>query len=280
MGDRVAVATVPRLIFLHVPRTSGSTLHGILSRQYRPEETHTEEIFLPPDVQRFRDMPEDQRARIRLLKGHLSFGLHEFMPGPSTYLTMVRDPIDRLVSYYYYVKRRPAAVLHGYVKGVDLATFVSEGRARDHTDNSFVRFFSGSPFVEQGTIDERLLDRAKANLAKHFVLIGQQRYFDESILMLKQELGWTPPYYRNKNVTKGRPKVAEIDDRTRRILEEHTVFDREIFDYCTKLFREKLESMPEGFHRDLRSFRRRNRALQGAYRVLQPLRERLPSARH
>lgn len=272
---------ITRLIFLHVPRTSGSTLHGILARQYPEGATHTAELFLPHDVERFRNLPESRRAEIKLLKGHMAFGLHEYLPGPTRYFTMVRDPIDRLVSYYYYIRRRPTDGLYKEVmdNDVDLATFVASGMARDHTDNSLVRFLSGNPFVEQGAVDGAMVERAISNISEHFILVGRQSRFDETILMLKHELGWSTPYYRSQNVTKGRPKMAEIDDRTRAILEEHTKFDRQLYEHCVELFDAKLNSMPKGFQKELRDFRRRNKTMQKIFPLLQPLRKRLAALR-
>lgn len=229
---------------------------------------------MPEEVARFAALPEAERAGIRLLKGHMAFGLHELTPGPTRYITMVRDPIDRLISYYYLVRRRPGDALHAPVvdDDMDLASFVESGIARDHTDNSYVRFYSGSPFVELGSIDEALLNRAKANLSEHFILTGQQRHFDESILMLSHELGWKTPYYRSRHVAKERPKLDEIDTRTKQVLDAHTQFDREVFDHCKELFQQKLEAMPAGFDKEVRDFRRKNMIVRKAYPVLEPLR--------
>ncbi|HWL64453.1 MAG TPA: hypothetical protein VNP73_00615 [Actinomycetota bacterium] len=76
-----------------MPRTSGSTLNSILTRQYRRREIHVEELFNPSDIERFVALPESYRRRIRLLKGHMAFGLHRQLPQPARYFTMVRDPI-------------------------------------------------------------------------------------------------------------------------------------------------------------------------------------------
>jgi Galactose-3-O-sulfotransferase len=264
-----------RLIFLHVPRTAGSTLHRILARQYPPETVHTEELFMPSEVEAFAARPEETRARIRLLKGHMAFGLHQVLPGPSRYFSMVRDPVDRLVSYYYYIRRRPADALHRMMmeNDLDLAAFVTSGIARDHTDNSFVRFFSGSPFVELDAVDEALTERARANIDEYFILVGLQGYFDETILMLKHALGWKDPYYRSQNVTKGRPKLDDLDDRTKKILDKHTRYDRVIYDHCKNVFHEKLAGMSPGFPRQVDGFRWRNRLIGKGFSLLQPVRK-------
>lgn len=273
-------ATDEALIFLHVPRTSGSTLNSILTRQYRRSEVHIEELFNPPDVERFAALPAEHRARIRLLKGHMAFGLHRYLPRPARYFTMVRDPIDRVVSYYYYIRRRPAARLHPAVmeNDIDLATFVDSGMARDHTDNSFVRFISGEPFVEFGSVDSQLLEQAKANLEDHFVLTGSVEHFAETVLMLKKAMGWrVPVYYGRHNVTAGRPAVESLDAKTKAILEHHTEHDRALIDHCEALFEEKLAAMPERFELEVKRFKRRNALVEKAYPKLQPTRQRIRS---
>jgi hypothetical protein len=249
-----------------------------MMRQYGREDAHVAELFLPEDVERFTALPESQRARIRFLKGHMAFGLHRYLPGPSRYFTMIRDPIDRVVSYYYYIRRRPADRLHAPVmeEDIDLARFVESGMARDHTDNSFVRFISGDPFVELGSVDDALLERAKSNIRDHFVLTGSMEQFDETVLLLKKAMGWSRPvHYRRQNVTAGRPAVEGLDAKTKAVVERATELDRELVEHCRALFRERLASMPASFEGELRRFKRRNALLEKAYPVVQPIRRRL-----
>jgi hypothetical protein len=271
------------LIFLHVPRTAGTTLQNIMMvRQYRQDEAHIEELFLPAQIERFAALPEDYRARLKLLKGHMAFGVHRHLPRPARYFTMIRDPIDRVVSFYYYIRRRTADPLHQEIveKGLDLAAFVESGIARDHTDNSFVRLISGEPFVEMGSVDRTLLDQAKTNIRDHFVLTGSVEHFDETILMLKKAMGWVGSvYYWRRNVTAQRPAIESLDPRTRRVLEEHTQFDRALVDHCRSLFEAQRSAMPGSFQRELHRFKRRNAAMQRVYPMLQPVRQRLRSLR-
>ena len=69
------------IIFLHIPRTGGTTFQKIPPRNYRGEETlifdgarHREQ------VEQFANLPESQRAKYNFISGHLYYGFHRFLP--------------------------------------------------------------------------------------------------------------------------------------------------------------------------------------------------------
>ena len=71
------------VIFLHLPRTGGVTMEGILRRKYRPDQLYNAGIYpyrLPKELG---DLAQTQLARIRGVYGHMRFGAHEFLLRPS-----------------------------------------------------------------------------------------------------------------------------------------------------------------------------------------------------
>ena len=50
-------------------------------------------------------LPLEQRARFRLVMGHFQYGIHEFLPQEYTYVTIVRDPVERVISHYNYLRQ-------------------------------------------------------------------------------------------------------------------------------------------------------------------------------
>lgn len=84
------------IIFVHIPRTAGTTLHTILDRQYPREQIYSTNPT--PDrptasVEEFKRLSASEIAPLRLLRGHLPFGLHELITGPSAYFTLRRYPL-------------------------------------------------------------------------------------------------------------------------------------------------------------------------------------------
>ncbi len=54
-------------------------------------------------ITQLKNMPEEKRNKIRCLKGHMPFGLHKYLLNSSVYLTVLREPIERVISHYYFV---------------------------------------------------------------------------------------------------------------------------------------------------------------------------------
>src|SRR5882762_10306543 len=104
------LAVPPCDIFLRIPKTASFTLRNLVTREYGRESClDTDFPFL--DAEGWRDfsekvaaMPAVRRARYRAIVGHMKFGAHSLMPGPSRYITFLRHPVKRFASYYYMVR--------------------------------------------------------------------------------------------------------------------------------------------------------------------------------
>jgi Sulfotransferase family len=101
------------LVFLHIPKTGGTTLNRIIEWQYSPLSIFTIDPYgIRATSERFKTFSEERRRRLRVVRGHLYYGIHEFLPQGRTYITMVREPVARVLSQYYFMLRRPLDPLH------------------------------------------------------------------------------------------------------------------------------------------------------------------------
>ena len=51
-----------------------------------------------------RNLPPARLRKTRMFKGHMLFGLHKILPQPSTYITVLRDPVERVLSAFYFMR--------------------------------------------------------------------------------------------------------------------------------------------------------------------------------
>ncbi len=273
------------IIFLHIGKTAGSTLRKVLHRNVprartllvqTPQRRDTLRPRREGTVEAFASMPEDVRARAKLVEGHIIFGIHRFVPGPSTYITVLRNPVALAVSQYRYVLRTPGHRLHDMVvsQAMSLEDYVRSGVSLE-VDNSQTRAISGDVTAPFGGCSQAMLDAAKQHIEDHFAVVGLTERFDESLVLMGRTFGWKRLSYVPVKVA---PASREpIPDHVRRLLEEQNRFDVDLYRYAAQRFEGALQGVP-GFEADLRSFRRRNAVYRRVGGIVYTLPQRLRAA--
>ena len=249
------------LIFLHIPKAGGSTISKILEQQYSRAETLTLDDR-ERQIAQLKALPAAQRGQYRLIQGHLFFGLHRFIPRASTYITFLRRPVERVLSFYHYARSTPDHYLYPLVttERLDLKTLL----AREVTlelRNEQTRLLAGDEWEDpQRVVTRAALELAKANLRTHFRVVGLLEEFDASLLLLRRAFEWDLPFYVKDNVTKKKPDDTSLDAETRRLVEDANCLDLELYEYARNLFDEQRRAAGDSFAAELCNFRRLNRA--------------------
>ena len=221
------------LVFLHIPKTAGMTLTQLVQRQFQPDEVYSiKGDDVAASVERLKALPEGERLRLRCLKGHQAFGLHEYLAPGTRYITMLRHPVSRIVSHYEFVKARPHHYLHARMKGATLAEFAAS-RLSGELHNGQTRLLAG--IWDDRPLEQADYDRAIANLEQHFDWRGLMERFDESIVMLAAVMRWPNVFYRKSNVGKGW-KPSGVEPATTRVIEQESPFDMQLYQYAQRRF--------------------------------------------
>lgn len=89
------------VIFLHLPKTAGQTIHAGL------EDAYGVSAMFPwrDDIGVLRQALSTI-SRYRVFSGHISWRLLDCVRGPSFIFTILRDPPKRIMSMYLYLKRK------------------------------------------------------------------------------------------------------------------------------------------------------------------------------
>ncbi|MEL6441277.1 MAG: sulfotransferase family 2 domain-containing protein [Cyanobacteria bacterium J06621_8] len=247
----------PLVIFLHIPKAAGTTLRDILCRQYKKEYIYEldSKNFLQSQED-FKQLDPKEKDKIQLLMGHMYFGLHEFMSLPSTYITMLRNPIKKVISYYYFVSKLTTHPDYELIKSQNISLKEYCIMKRPNMCNAQTRFLAGENFSEVNNEPE-MLEQAKRNLQDYFSIVGITERFNETLILMKQKLGWdlNPYYYkRNTNRTDSYAKL-NISDDTLETIREYNQLDIELYEYACERFEHDLSlNSDNGFKQNLRQF--------------------------
>jgi hypothetical protein len=231
-----ATNTTDALIFLHIPKSAGTTLNRLIEWEYPLFEMYSvDPVFFRWSRTRLWRLPKRRLQRFRVFKGHMPFGLHELLPQPATYITVMRGAVERVISAYYFMINY---MLHpNYWKfrreGWTLEDFVR----RSPRENVQTKMIAGADYDAPCTTETLL--RAKENL-RYFSVVGLTERFEESLALMKLRFGWKFDSYCSFNVTRKRPKKRELPQSTLDLIAERNRFDMELYECARNLFEETI----------------------------------------
>ena len=218
------------LVFVHIPKTAGTTLHKVISHQYPAREIL---IRHDADGPLAEAIPPGQGKLPAVVMGHLSVGLHRYQAGVR-YITCLREPVARLVSHYHHGLNDPPPSLREALRrdGLDLAGYVARGLSGE-LSNGMTRMLAGLEDFHGAVVNRAVLELAKRNIEDHFDAVLLSERFDEGLLLLSKQMGWGTPWYIRRKVGN---YSAKPDPETRRKVEEHNAFDVELYVWARERF--------------------------------------------
>lgn len=258
------------LVFIHMPKAAGSTLQRIIERQYGGQNIFNidgnDVSTVQASIDHLRSMSKAEREKVRCLKGHVPFGIGQWLKSPVKYISMLRNPVARLVSDYNYAASAPEHILFKRVNEEDMSLiqFV-EMRTQSGLGNLYTRMLSGCVNWDNIALSKALLSQPELESAKENVrkcaVVGITERFDESILVFKKELGWSSCRYVRDNVTRfERISRHEVSSDVEEAIKEYNRLDMELYQYCSHIFDETIQRAGRDFQVELAAFRKANSA--------------------
>lgn len=241
------------ICFVHIERAGGTTLHTIFRNNYplrymplTPRSTwaNEEDHVLTQ---------EQAKKLFSLFPFAVGFGGHtvrsyvdyeSVLGKPIRYFTYLRDPIKRYISHYNY---------HRNVTGIDwtIDAFLREPRLHNFMTKRLAGCFD--------------VDRAKEQLTQRMSFVGLTDRFDESLLLLRAELGMPDlnVFYQKQNASRvaNYQKDPELqEEETQQRIREVNALDIELYEFAkSELYPEYVSRFGPGLEQAVADFQEANR---------------------
>jgi Sulfotransferase family len=243
MADTDGSNAGSRFFFVHVQKTAGTALFTRLKRHFGkhsvyPDASDGDVLTVMPQlsVDVLRDRWHERRDEIRVVTGHFPLCTTELLGERFTTLTVVREPVDRTLSY---LRHHRILTPEDRDKSLE-AIYEDDFRYHALIHNHMVKMFALTPSeMTDGalsrvefTLDH--LDRAKQQLATVDV-VGLQEGFDEFCATLQQRFGWNlgAPLYAN------RTEAIEVSSSFRDRIAQDNWMDVELYAHAERLYEER-----------------------------------------
>lgn len=229
----------------------------VLERQYGSSGVFT--LFDSCFGEELAALSQSELEQINVLTGHLYFGVHTYLPRPVSYFTILRDPVERVISHYYYVLHEPQHYLFPLAQKVSLREYVIACGSAEPNNNQ-TRLLAGRDLLpDDGSCMPEMLPVAQENLRKHFRLIGLTEDFDRSLILMKKAFGWRNPYYNRQNVSRDRPLKTELSAETLETIRSYNELDLQLYQCAKESFQNLLAKQGDSFEHEVSLFRKLNR---------------------
>lgn len=246
------------IYYLHIPKTGGSSFISFLDSQFDSKEVCPAQL-LPELFQ----IPLTDMSRYKLFRGHLWYGLNSYVNQSLRYLTMLRDPVQRTISWYSHVRRDENAYRHHRVidENWSLLDFVTDGETNWDMINAQTLFLAidldysklsydpagyGRSMVKayaKRSDDRELLKIAKKRL-EECCFFGITERMQDSMCLLTYVMNFYPDFSVPRlNISSNRPSDHEISAETIHAINEITRLDQELYDWACQFFEDRFREM-------------------------------------
>jgi hypothetical protein len=244
-----------QLCFIHIPKTAGTTFTSIIDQKFNVDEICPELV----NLQKVSEVQEEgisiapeRVAKYKLIRGHFSYDtIDRFLLKKPLYLTILRNPLDRTISLYEFLKRAKEKGEPEYNEDTKvlrdatdqgLEAFVSNANptVKARTSNPQTRILALQPQVDRS--DAELLAIAKANL-EQFILVGLTERFQDSVFLLSYLFGWCPATsFYSLRVASNKPSRENLPQTVIDTIIQYNQLDFELYQFAEKLFADRFHS--------------------------------------
>jgi len=231
-----------QIFFLHIPKTAGTSLMGILENQVNPGEFFS----FPDGLETVQPDTITIAQKARIVRGHRMYDFQRYFTRRPYVITMLRNPYDRVISNFAHLKRNnperllKLARMTNPERGdepITLEDFINAPSMQ----NRLIQFLTGfngalkQPFTEH-------LALAKVHL-EYLAFFGLKERFDDSIKLLAYTFSWSPIKLEERLNAAPADSKPDFTPELAALFEKTNGLDMEFYQYAVALFDHRFQKM-------------------------------------
>ncbi|TWU27187.1 Sulfotransferase family protein [Novipirellula galeiformis] len=251
------------LIFIHIPKCGGNSFLAYMESQIPKnmlafdlnDHSRTPELNGQPEkydarLSEFKSMPLEERNKYAFVYGHMPQGIHKHISRPCQYVTIIREPVNRMVSLYWFARSVPNHYLHSFAQQHSLLEF-AQSDASFELDNQQTRLLCNRYDCYSSDINDRVnqddADRAIAHVMNPRNVTGILEEYQKTLRLVRHHFGFQVGPTVRRNVTRSHPSIQGLIPDEIDAIKERNRFDIQLYEAARLELHRRLDGLPRQF---------------------------------
>tara|TARA_R110000751_G_scaffold116604_2_gene216559 strand:- start:349497 stop:350600 length:1104 start_codon:yes stop_codon:yes gene_type:complete len=214
-------------IFIHIPKTGGTSINCVMkgTEWQTPLDYHYRHLAFETKTSTCGDIFDIKN--VEKFKNEFIF-------------MMLRDPVDRLISEYYYIRKN--AEFMGFLTPQPKS--FSDYVDNPQTSNYMLKFLDGQRIYSESKLTQARADEIISLIDQLDIHVGIFEEYDRSLSYLKDvgDFDW-PETIEVKRATINRPTIKQISADILHKIREKNTLDEQLFQHCKARLMERTQTL-------------------------------------
>jgi hypothetical protein len=235
LSKALVAAKMPVIVFTHIQKTAGNSVIAYLRRCLTKERVvriHELEMATTDET---RAVVESKFGQYDVLAGHIPYsrGVDRMTDRESVNISIMREPIDRVVSLYYYLKANASWLEQGKRIVAENMSIADFAYSDIYFDNHMVRMLCDEDpaHAPQGDCTPDMLEQAKINVLRNFLLVGVTEEIHDFLAVLAELFCWSLDDVPKENVNEARAPLSRVSPEAIKALSDRNKYDVELYQF-------------------------------------------------